>query len=78
MNLYSMRNLDSIIYYLKLNMMRDRKTRIIYFTQTVAIDRILEEIEIAECLFCITFMKSDLQLKGVQESFQIVNEGIYI
>jgi hypothetical protein len=59
-----MRNLDSIIHYLKLNMVRDRKTRIIYFTQTAAIDRILKEVGMAEYLSYTTLMESDLQLKG--------------
>jgi hypothetical protein len=68
-----MKNLSSIIYYLKLNMMRDRKARIIYFTQIAAIDRILKKIEIAEYSFCITLIKSDLQLEEVQNSFQIIN-----
>jgi hypothetical protein len=53
--------------------MRDRKIRIIYFTQTAAIDRILKEAEMAECSFYITLMKSDLQFKGIQDSSQIVN-----
>jgi hypothetical protein len=65
MNLYSIRDLSSITYYLGLNVMRDRKARIIYFTQTAAIDRILEEIGIAECLSCTTFIELGLQLKGI-------------
>jgi hypothetical protein len=73
MNLYSMKDFNPIIYYLKLNMMRDRKARIIYFTQIAAIDRILEKAKITECLSCITFMKSDLQLEGIQDSFQIID-----
>jgi hypothetical protein len=72
-----MRDFDSIIYYLKLNMVRDRKARIIYFTQTAAIDRIFEKIEIAECLSYITLMELDLQLKVIQDSSQIVNQEIY-
>jgi hypothetical protein len=43
MDLYSIKDFSPIIYYLELNMMRDRKIRIIYFTQTVAIDRILKK-----------------------------------
>jgi hypothetical protein len=46
MDLYSIRNFNTIIYYLKLNMVRDRKVRIIYFTQTAAIDLILKKIGI--------------------------------
>jgi hypothetical protein len=64
-----MRNFGSIIYYLGLNVMRDRKARIIYFTQITAIDRIFEEIKMIEYLFCIIFMKSDLQFEKIQESF---------
>jgi hypothetical protein len=52
---------------------RDKKIRIIYFTQTAAIDRIFKKIEIAEYLSCITFIESGLQLKGAQDSFQIVD-----
>jgi hypothetical protein len=73
MDLYPIRNLDSIIYYLKLNIVRDRKARIIYFTQTAAIDRILEKVGITEYLSYITFMESGLQFAEVQESFQIVD-----
>jgi hypothetical protein len=69
MNLYSMRDLSLIIYYLGLNILRDRKARIIYFTQIAAIDRILKKIGIAEYLSCTTFMESDLQFKGIQDSF---------
>jgi hypothetical protein len=50
-------------------MMRDKKIRIIYFTQIAAIDRILKKIEITEYSSCITFMKSGLQFEGIQESF---------
>jgi hypothetical protein len=77
MNLYPMRDFDPIIYYLELNMMRDRKARIIYFMQTATIDRIFKKIGIAEYSSCITFIESDLQLKKVQDSFQIVDQGIY-
>jgi hypothetical protein len=49
-------------------MVRDKKIRIIYFTQIAAIDRILKEIEITECLSYITPMKLDLQLKEIQNS----------
>jgi hypothetical protein len=73
MNLYPMKNFNSIIYYLGLNMVRDRKARIIYFTQTAAIDRILKKIEIIEYSSCITPMKSGLQLKGIQDNSQIIN-----
>jgi hypothetical protein len=73
MNLYPMRDFGPIIYYLKLNMVRDRKVRIIYFTQTAAIDRILKKIKIKEYLSCTTPIKSDLQLKGIQNNFQIIN-----
>jgi hypothetical protein len=54
-------------------MVRDKKTRIIYFMQIVAIDRILEKIKIIEYLSYITPIKSDLQLKGIQKSSQIID-----
>jgi hypothetical protein len=53
--------------------MRDRKIRIIYFTQTAAIDRILKKTEIIEYSFYTTPIKSGLQLKKAQNSFQIVD-----
>jgi hypothetical protein len=46
-------------------MMRDRKIRIIYFTQITAIDRIFKEVGMTEYLFYITPIESDLQLKGI-------------
>jgi hypothetical protein len=58
-------------------MVRDRKIRIIYLTQTVAIDRILKKIEIAECSSYITPIKSGLQLKETQDNSQIINQEIY-
>jgi hypothetical protein len=60
-----MRNFNSIIYYLELNMIRDKKARIIYFTQTATIDQILKEIEITEYSSYITSIKLGLQLKGI-------------
>jgi hypothetical protein len=78
MNLYPMKDFSLIIYYLGLNVMRDKKTRIIYFTQTAAIDRIFKKIKITECLSYITPIKSDLQLKKVQNSSQILDYKIYI
>jgi hypothetical protein len=68
-----MRDFGPIIYYLELNMVRDKKARIIYFTQTAAIDRILKEVGIAECSPCITFIELGLQLKRAQDSSQIVD-----
>jgi hypothetical protein len=68
-----MRDLGLIIYYLGLNMVRDRKARTIYFKQIAAIDRILKKAEIAECSPYITSMESGLQFKGIQNSFQIVD-----
>jgi hypothetical protein len=47
--LFSIKDLEPIIYYLKLQIERDRQTRIIYFTQTAYIDRILEKIGIRNC-----------------------------
>jgi hypothetical protein len=41
--LYPIRNLGPIVYYLGLSIVRDRKVYIMYFTQTVMIDRILEK-----------------------------------
>jgi hypothetical protein len=58
--------------------MRDRKIHIIYFTQTAAIGRILEEIEIIEYLFCTTSMEFGLQLKEIQKNSQIIDQKIYI
>jgi hypothetical protein len=68
-----MRDFSPITHYLGLNIMRDRKARTIYLTQTAAIDRILKEIGMAECLSYTTPIKSGLQLEGVQDSSQIVD-----
>jgi hypothetical protein len=57
---------------------RDRKTRIIYFTQTAAIDRILKKTEIAEYSPYTTPIKSDLQFEEIQNSSQIINQRTYI
>jgi hypothetical protein len=73
MNLYPMKDFGPIIYYLKLNVMRDKKARIIYFTQIAAIDRILKKIKMIKYSFCTIFMKSGLQFEGIQNSSQIVN-----
>jgi hypothetical protein len=77
MNLYSIRDFNSIIYYLGLNMVRDKKARIIYFTQIAAIDRILEEAGMAECSSYTTPMESGLQLEEIQNSSQIVDQRTY-
>jgi hypothetical protein len=56
------KNFKSIIYYLGLRVERDKQTRIIYFTQTVHIDRIFEEAEIQNYKSANIFINSKLQL----------------
>ena len=72
-----MRNLGPIVHYLGLNIVRDRKARIMYFTQTAIIDRILEEAGMTQCLPCVTPMEFRMQFEGVQESSHIVNQETY-
>jgi hypothetical protein len=66
-----------IVYYLGLNVVRDRTARIIYLTQTAAIDRLLEKAGMAECSPCATSMEPGLQLEGAQEASHIVDQGTY-
>jgi hypothetical protein len=73
-----MRDFGFIIHYLKLNIVRDRKARTIYFTQTAAIDRILKEAGMAEYSPYTTPIKSDLQFEEIQNSSQIINQRTYI
>jgi hypothetical protein len=60
--LFSIKDLEPIIYYLKLQIERDRQTRIIYFTQITHIDRIFEEIGMQNCRSANISINPKLQL----------------
>jgi hypothetical protein len=55
--LYPIRNLGPITHHLGLSIVRDRKIRTIYFTQTTIIDRIFEKVDIMQCTPCATLME---------------------
>jgi hypothetical protein len=65
--LFFIKDFGFIIYYLKLQIERDRQARIIYFTQTAHIDRIFEETEIQNCRFINIFINSKLQLQKISK-----------
>ena len=75
--LYPMRDFGPIAHYLGLSIVRDRKARIIYFTQTAMIDRILEKAGMTQCSPCATPMEPGMQLEGAQESSHIVDQETY-
>jgi hypothetical protein len=49
MNLFLMKDLGSIKFYLGMKVDRNREKRTIQFTQTAAIDRILDEAKFTDC-----------------------------
>jgi Reverse transcriptase (RNA-dependent DNA polymerase) len=49
MNLFSMKDLGPIRFYLNIKVDRNRDTRTIQLTQTAAIDRILDEAKLINC-----------------------------
>jgi hypothetical protein len=55
--LYPMKDLGPIAYYLGLSIVRDRKARTMHFTQTAIIDRILEEAGMTQCSPYVTPME---------------------
>jgi polyphosphate kinase len=75
--LFLIKNLEPIIYYLKLRMERDRQTRTIYLTQTAHIDRIFEETEIQTCRPVNISMNPKLQLQEATHDSEIVDKEAY-
>ena len=75
--LFPIKNLGPIAHYLGLNIVRDRKTRTMHFTQTAIIDRILEKAGMTQCLPCATPMEPGMQFERTQESSHIVDQETY-
>jgi hypothetical protein len=73
MNLFPMKNLGPIKFYLGMKVDRNRKMRTIQLTQTTAINRILDEAKLTDCSPCQTPMEHNLQLERASEPFGIVN-----
>jgi hypothetical protein len=59
-NLFLMKDLGLIKFYLGMKIDRNREMRIIQFTQIAAIDRILNETKLINCLFCQIPIKHNL------------------
>jgi hypothetical protein len=72
-----MKNLGPIRFYLGIKVDRNRELRTIQLTQTAAIDRILDEAKLTDYSSCQTLMEHGLQLKGVTEFSQVVNQKAY-
>src|SRR5258708_6319762 len=77
MNLFLMKDLGPIRFYLGMKVDRNREARTIQLTQTAAIDRILDEAKLTDCSPCQTPMEHGLQLEGATEPSQIVNQKAY-
>ena len=77
MNLFPMKDLGPIRFYLGMQVDRNREMRTIQLTQTAAIDRILDEAKLTDCSPCQTPMEHGLQLEGATEPSQIVDQKTY-
>jgi hypothetical protein len=77
MNLFPMKDLGPIKFYLGMKVDRNREKRTIQLTQTAAIDRILDEAKLTDCSPCQTPMEHNLQLEGASEPSGIVNQKGY-
>jgi Reverse transcriptase (RNA-dependent DNA polymerase) len=77
MNLFPMKDLGPIRFYLGMKVDRNRDARTIQLTQTAAIDRILDEAKLTDCSPCQTPMEHGLQLEGAKEPSQILNQKAY-
>jgi hypothetical protein len=60
MNLFLIKDLGLIKFYLGMKVDRNREMRTIQFTQTAAIDRILDEAKLINCLLYQTPMEHNL------------------
>jgi hypothetical protein len=60
MNLFPIKDLGSIRFYLDMKVDRNREARTIQLTQTAAIDRILDEAKLTDCSPCQTLMEHGL------------------
>jgi hypothetical protein len=76
-NLFPIKDLGPIRFYLGMKVDRNRELRTIQLTQTAAIDRILDEAKLTDCSPCQTPMEHGLQLEKATEPSQIVNQKAY-
>ena len=60
MNLFPIKDLGPIKFYLSMKIDRNREMRTIQLTQTAAIDRILDEAKLTDCSSCQTPMEHGL------------------
>jgi hypothetical protein len=77
MNLFPMKDLGPIRFYLGMKVDRNRELRTIQLTQTAAIDRILDEAKLTDCSPCQIPMEHGFQLEGATEPSQVVNQKAY-
>ena len=60
MNLFPMKDLGPIRFYLSMKVDKNRELRTIQLTQTAAINRILDEAKLTDCSSCQTPMEYGL------------------
>jgi hypothetical protein len=77
MNLFLIKDLGLIKFYLSIKIDRNREMRTIQFTQITAIDRILDEAKLINCSSYQTPIKHNLQLEGASEPSGIMNQKKY-
>jgi sugar/nucleoside kinase (ribokinase family) len=77
MNLFLIKDLGLIKFYLSMKVDRNREKRTIQFTQTAAIDRILDEAKLTNCSPYQTPIEHNLQLEGASEPSGIMNQKEY-
>jgi hypothetical protein len=77
MNLFPMKDLGPIQFYLSIKVDKNRELRTIQLTQTATIDRILDEAKLTDCSPYQTPIEHNLQLEGASEPSGIVNQKEY-
>jgi hypothetical protein len=77
MNLFLIKDLGPIKFYLGMKVDRNYEMRTIQLTQTTAIDRILDEAKLTNCSPCKIPMEYNLQLEGASEPSGIMNQKEY-
>jgi hypothetical protein len=77
MNLFPMKNLGPIKFYLGMKVDKNREKRTIQLTQTAAIDRILDEAKLTNYSPYQTPIEHNLQLERASEPSGIMNQKKY-
>ena len=74
-----MTNIESLIYYLNINIERDKRQRILYFNQTIYLKKFFKDYNMWDCNFVVTFMKSNVKLMIVDLDYVVFvkNKHIY-